>query len=772
MFRISILYYIRSISKRKLFSFINITGLGLAIAFMILIGQYLYHEYSYNQNFKNSERIYRLVELDFSSYNLDYRIKEQIIGKIPGVKNVCLLNRFAVEVNTDDNVFKIENMLTVDNNFFKIFNISFISGNAETALNSINEVIITESLSKKIFGTTDAIGKTLRLNHEYDFLVTGIVNDLPERLSFQADLFVSAENSIKKRLYYRMISAGETRNKVLFNVFVETTKHSNILSIESQIASLNLTNNFLYPQKAKLTPLKSNYFNTEYQDYDLEHGNIGLIKLLSFIGFIILLLAIINFVNLGTAAYKYRMIEIGIKKCLGLSRSTLISQLLSESFYTCILAALVGIIFAEAMLPNFSQFIDKPIALKIFSDPTFFVLFILFVLFLSFLNGFFPALILSNISPVQIFRSNEFLKGAGKKYRSFLTSIQFSIAITLIFGLIVITKQIDFVKHKDLGFKTEKLIYLKVPYTLKNRANALYAKLKLYHGIKSITKTFGIPGSINVSGSGNMGSYDGEYKLMVIDSLTLKTFGFKLINGRDLYHGEQKTRLVNETAFKKLGINDFNDNKTEELKIAGVVADFNYSSLYNNTDPLILMYNNDYSADNITMRVSSPISEAIDYINNTWEQVCPEYLIEFGFYDEYFASMYKKEENLAALVSLFSILAIVISCMGIFGLSVFQSEQRVKEIGIRKVLGSSVTEIILLLIQDFIKWVLIANLLAFPIGYYLLSQWLEDFAYRIELSWWMFALSGVIALLIALTTVCFQAIKAAVSNPIDSLRNE
>ncbi len=772
MFRISILYYIRSITKRKLFSFINITGLGLAIAFMILIGQYLYHEYSYNQNFQNSDNIYRLAEFDYKSYNLDYRIKDQILEKIPGVKDVCLLNHFSVEANTFDKVFKIENMITVDNNFFDMFYVSFVSGNRETALNSMDDVIITETLSKKIFGTTDAIGKILRLNHEYDFLVTGIVRDLPENLSFRADLFVSAENSINKRLYYRMISAGETRNKVLFNVFVEINKHANLLNIENQIASLNLTNNFLYPKQVKLTPLNSNYFNSEYQDYDLEHGNSGLIKLFLFIGLIILLLAIINFVNLGTAAYKYRMIEIGIKKCMGLGRSALIRQLLSESLYTCILAALVGIILAEALLPYFNQFIDKPIALKIFSDPTFSILFILFVLFLSLLNGFLPALILSNISPIQIFRSNEFLKGAGKSYRSFLTSIQFSIAIILIMGLIVITKQIDFVKHKDLGFKTDKLIYLKIHYSLENRANTLYNKLKLYHGITSITKTFGIPGAINVSGNGNMGSYDGEYKLMVIDSLTLKTFGFKIKHGRELFPGENELRLVNETAFKKLGINDFNDKKTGELKIAGVVADFNYSPLYNNTEPLVLVYNSNYSADNITMRVSYPISEAIDYIKNTWEQVCPDYPIEFGFYDEYFASMYKKEENLAALVSLFSILAIVISCMGIFGLSVFQSEQKIKEIGIRKVLGSSVLEIILLLIKDFIKWVIIANLLAFPIGYYLLSLWLEDFAYRIEISWWMFVLSGGIALAIAIATVSMQAIKAAIANPVDSLRNE
>lgn len=762
--------YLRSISRRKLFSFINITGLAFGIAFMILIGQFVYYEFNYNTGLKNIDNIYRLINADENNYDADYRIKDQILESVPGVKNVSILNRFGTDANAGGKVFQIKDMLVVDRNFFDIFNCTFIHGNARQALNTLDDVVLTETTAKNIFGTTNAVGKTLRLNHKYDMLVTGVVKDLPENLSFKAEIFVNAMNTPKQRLFYKMSCVtfdgkDDSQCKYPFDVFVEVEKNADVKRIEAQIASFNNINNYLYPKKIKLTSLKTNYFNTEFAESNLMHGNVELIKILSVIGVIILLLAVINFVNLATAAYRYRLTEMGVRKCLGANRSTLIKQLLIEALFTCVISSLLGIILAIFFLPYFNQFVNKPLVLQIFSDPFFFILFAAFILFLGIAAGFLPAVVLSKISPIQLFKLNSYLKGTGKKYRGILTVFQFAITIILISGLIVITKQIDFVKHKDLGFDTEKLMYLKIHFTLRDRIQVIENKLRQYHSIKSLTKTLGRPGEINMIMQ--------KYETILIDSTSLKTFGLKIIKGRNLLPGDvDKACLVNQTALKNFKDGDFTNQKVNGKEIVGVVSDFHYSSLYNKIGQLALMYNAEWRVCDITMRVSGPIGNAIDYIKKMWEETCPDYPMEFGFYDENFAAMYKKEENLAALVSIFAILAVVISCMGIFGLSVFQSEQRIKEIGVRKVLGADAREIILLLTKSFSKWVILANVIAVPAAYYFLNKWLQDFAYRMEINWWVFVLSGGIGLLIALATVSFQAIKAATANPVESLRYE
>ncbi len=331
----------------------------------------------------------------------------------------------------------------------------------------------------------------------------------------------------------------------------------------------------------------------------------------------------------------------------------------------------------------------------------------------------------------------------------------------------MIYKQINFVKHSAIGFNTDHLIDLKVDYTLKDKVQVLSNKLLDYHRTKSLTKTMGVPGGINLMMNG--------YSAMAIDSTTLKTFGFKLLKGRNILPGDAgKACLINKEALKKLKSESTNGkvDKVAGNEIVGVVADFHYSSLHNKTGPLILLYNPFWDANNITLRVTGPIGSAVDYIKSVWKEVCPDYPLELSFYDQSFAAMYSKEERLATLLGILSILAVIISCMGIFGLSVYQSEQRIKEIGIRKALGANISEIILLLIKNFSKWVIFANLVAIPVGYYLLNKWLQDFAYRINISWWMFLIAGAIALFIALSTVSMQAIKAATTDPVKTLRYE
>jgi putative ABC transport system permease protein len=770
MLKYFIKHFFRNITRRKLFSFINITGLAFGIAFMIMIGQFIYHEFNYNNSIRDLNDIYRLADDEAKNYNLDYRTKDLILEKVPGIKDACLFNRFGVDINAGEKALHIDDMFIVDPAFFKFFGFPFIYGNQEEALKTIDGVVLTESFAKNIFGTSDALGKTLQLNHQYDMIVTGIIKDLHDDLSFDGQIFVNYENTPKQRLMYKMSCVtfdgkDDSQCNYPFNIFIKLDRHANIGRIENQISGFHDLNKYRFAKKVALAPMSSNYFNIELSDDEMMHGNVELIKILSIIGSIILLLAIINFVNLATAVYKYRLTEIGVKKCFGANRQILIKQLLTESLFTCIISGSLGIIFSEIFLPYFNNFVDKPLTLQIFSEPVFLGLFISFLLLLGFLTGFFPAAILSRISPIEIFKFNPILKGARNNSRGILTIFQFAITIILVSGLIIINGQIDFVKHKDLGFNTSKLLYLKVHYTLGNNLQVLSNKLRQFHNIKSLTTTMGIPGKVNMSCD--------NHDAMVIDSTSLETFGFKIIKGRDLLPGDvNKACLVNAEALKNFKDGEFMDKKVNGSDVVGVVSDFNYSSLHNKTAPLALFLSTDWGRTHITLRASGNIGETIKYIEKTWKEVCPDYQLEYGFYDDHFASMYKKEENLASLVSIFSILAVVISCMGIFGLSVYQSEQRIKEIGIRKVLGASTSEIVFLLTKSFSKWVIFANVIAVPAAYYFLNEWLQEFAYKIEITWWMFAIAGGIALMIALPTVSFQAIKAATANPVESLRYE
>lgn len=762
--------FLRTLRRRKLFSFINIAGLAFGIAFIILIGQFLYFELSYNRFFENVDHIYRLVDTtENGSYTVDYRVRDSILEHNPAVKNVCLLNRKSVEINFNLQVFNFDNLLLVDTNFFELFDLPFIHGNAENSLSTVEGVILTESTAEKIFGKDDPIGQTIIFDHEFDMIVTGIVRDLPHNTSFKADIFASAENTRVKRLSYFMdcetyVGKDDSHCKYPFNIFLELYEQSDIASIEQQIPALFNPDDYRFPDKVSLVPFESNYFNTQYYDRDLAHGNIDLLKILSWIGLIILVLAVINFVNLTTAGYKYRLSEIGVKKCLGVSKRSLQSQILFESFLFCMCAALLAIMIAEIILPYFNQYVDKPLQIQIFTSLNFAVLFVLFIVFLSIFAGLAPALILAKISPLQVFKLGSYLHGSGKTYRNVLSVFQFAVTISLIFCLLVMSKQINFVKHKNLGFNSERLLYLKIHHKMHDKTRALTNRLQQYHGMQSLTITNGIPGKISMRLD--------QFPSIVVDLSTLKTFGFKIVQGRDLLPGDLgKACLINVASLNKFENGDFFGHDVNGTEIVGVVSDFHYDSMYNQIGALALMYYG-WSGNFITMRIKGDVGEAIDYMRNTWQEICADYPFDLQFFDDTFAAMYEKEENLATLIGIFSILAIVISCMGIFGLAVFQSELRIKEIGVRKVLGATSAEITIMLTKNFTKWIILSNLIAWPIAWYAMNRWLQNFAYGITITWWMFVMAGGLALSIALFTISGQAIKAALTNPVESLRYE
>ncbi|MCB0286803.1 MAG: ABC transporter permease [Calditrichaeota bacterium] len=764
--------FFRNLRRRKLFSLINIAGLAFSIGFIILIGQYVYFEYSHNSSLPNVERIYRITNQEAMGSRLDHSIAQKVADEIPGVKHAGIMNITSVKINRAGQHFSFDKMALVDQAFFRIFDFPFVYGDAESALGTVDGIALTESAAKQIFGKTDVLGETLLLNHQLEMVVTGIIKDLPDNISIQASMFISAENSFQNR-----VQTGKTcinRNGISncmypFDIFLELEPRAEPLTITEKIAGFYEPGNDIYPEKPQLLPFKTNYFETSIQyDYNLQHGNARLINILLWIGLIIIGLAVINYINLTTAAYKYRLTEIGLKKCFGASRPALQKQLLFESLLFCLSAAILGIVIAEIFLPVFSEYVQKPLKIEVFSNPQFALMFIVFISLLSLFSGLVPAVILSKITPLQIFKLNAYLKGSGKYYRQALSVFQFGATITLIACLLVMIKQIDYVKHKDLGFNTTQLLYLNIHPLLNEKIQPLADKLREYHGTESLTVTGGIPSRVGVSINKNW--------MINADSATVSTFGFRLIDGRTFLSGDEgKSVIINETSLKDFENGEWRGQKLEEFEIVGVVSDFHFRSLHRLNAPLALLLGESTSfsqAKYVTLRLSGNISQGIDFIRQTWQEINPDFPLDFEFYDERFAGMYREQERLATLIGMFAVLAIIISCLGIFGLAVFQAEQRVKEIGIRKVLGATVPEITAMLTTDFTKWVILANIIAWPVAWYAASRWLQDFAYRIELNWWVFAIVGLLAVGLAFLTVSTQAVKAAISNPVDTLKSE
>lgn len=764
---------VRYMFKRKGFSLINIVGLAFGIAIIILIGQFLYFEFSYDRFHPKIDRIYQLVDTADNSYRIDYRIRDRILENIPQVENACLYNVFSVETNVEDRVFEFQHMLFVDPSFFEVFYFPFVYGDAHTSLASLDSVILTESVAERIFGSENPIGKPVLLEHEDKMFVSGVVKDFPLNSSFHADLFASAANTAAKRLKYSYNclyydGKDDSQCRYPYGIFLELSQNSDIPDVEEQICGLFTGEDFRFPNTLALTPFKRSYLHNQFSGSFQSHGNLGLLKILGGIGLLVLILAIVNYINLSTAAYKYRIKEIGIKKCIGVHRRSLVFQFLGESLIVCFIAAMLGLIIARVFLPFFNQFIDKPQKIEIFTNPQIFVMFISFILFLGTASGVYPAFVLSGIVPIQLLRTGGG-SGSGRSgtaFRNVLNMFQFAVTICLIVGLMIMVKQIRYVKHKDLGFETERLVTLKLHHKMGGATTALLDKLRQYPGISKMCLLNGIPGKINVTLDG--------FRSIIVDENFLETYGLKVVEGRGLLPGDiGKACLVNRTGLKEFENGNFRGNEVNESEVVGVVSDFHFSSFHQDIGPLALMhYGTNWGSSHVSFRLSGSVQEGLEYIRAAWMDVCPDFPYEYHFVDEWFDTMYRKEENLAKLVSIFAVLAIVISCLGLFGLALFSAEQRTKEIGIRKVLGSSVKEIVMLLTKSSLKWALLSNLIAWPVSWFVMSKWLENFAYRTEISWWVYVVAGGSVLFIAIFTVSWQTLRAALADPVEALRYE
>lgn len=797
----------RNLLKNKGYSAINIFGLACGLAICLLIILYVANELNYDTYNKKYERIYRVdSDIKFGGHHFVLAATPDPLGaalkeNFPQVEQyVRFRSHGGILVKKGNENIQEDRVILADSTLFDVFTLPMIEGDPHTALVQPNSVVITRSTAEKYFGTTNVVGKTLTVNDTSSYKITGVIKDVPEASHFHYDFFVSMYGQLSP---YE-INQWTSNNFNTYIVLKEGAKPEKLGSVlgdfvmkfvEPLFAQMNITRqqfesngDYLH---YSLMPLKDIHLYSQKTSELEANGNIEYVYIFSIIALFILLIACVNFMNLSTARSAGRAKEVGVRKVLGSKRSNLVVQFLTESLLVAFIAMLLALAIAYFMLPFFNNISGKSLTAADFLSPEFLPGLLAIVLIVGILAGIYPAFYLSSFRPIATMKGKV---AAGFKtgwLRNSLVVFQFAISIFLIIGTIIIYSQLKYIGNKDVGYNRENVLVLNYTDVLGNNAKAFRETLMNLTGVKNVTMTGYLPTSDWRSDSPLFTSpaitTKGAVSTQIwrIDDQYIPTLGMKMVKGRNFskdFPTDSNAIILNQAAVKlfefKDPINqklyqsdDFPANSFANYHVVGVVQDFNFNSLHDNITPLVFLLSK--QTGSVAIRISTDHPEQlIASIESIYKKFAPGQPFSYSFMDADFDKIYKAEHRMASLSSVFSILAILVACLGLFGLISFAAEQRTKEIGIRKVLGASVSNISTLLSKDFLLLVLIAALVSFPLAWWAMSSWLEGFAYRTKIEWWFFGIAGFIALLIALLTVGFQAVKAAVANPVKSLRTE
>jgi putative ABC transport system permease protein len=780
-------YYLKSafrnLWKNKKFSIINISGFAFGISICLAIALFLVKEFSYDRYHENARQIVRLINTEDNTSSIDYRIKDILLQNYPEIENGCLVQimNHPMAFQVGERASYLDNIMSVDNSFFKVFTIPFINGDERKPFSTLTSAVITQSTAKSLFGTENPLGKEIIYQNSIPLTVNGVIEDFPDNSSISAAILVNAENEDFKFSKWIGNSDDKSTYRWPFGIYLQLNKNANsgnlILKINSNIRILDP-----YLNKADFLALKDMYLFDSTNGSGTKRGNVGLMRLLGIIAIIILTLAIINYINLTIAQQNKRNKDTGVKKAIGAFRKNILLHFIFESVIVSGLAFILAIVFLWVLLPFYKTLFNTSINFNLLFKFPYILILMCFAFIIGIVSGSGPAVTLSGVNPIRILSSSVSPLKNKSVFRNSLTIFQFTISIILIFCVMIIERQISYVKHKSPGFTEEQLLRVDVPGIQQNdiqKAMLLLGELKKSPFINSITISSGVPGEVRMRMGSNMENTDKNMSVpcLLVDTAFIKTFGLEVIKGRDLQPGDNgKVCYFNEAAYNYFEFNNLENKRFNNyggFDIIGVVKDFHYSSMREAIGPLCIMVTSNFGPNAINLKIEgNNIEQGMNFIRETWRDLLPDYPLKYQFYDQWFDSMYHSEERFAKTIGFFAILAIIISCIGILGLAIFSSERRIKEIGIRKVNGAKVSEILTLLNKDFIKWVIMAFIIATPVGYYAMHKWLENFAYKTELSWWIFAMAGLLALGIALITVSFQSWKAATRNPVESLRYE
>ena len=788
-----LLLAVKNLRKQKLFSLINILGLTIGITCCLMLFLFILNEFSYDKFHKNGENIYRVVRV--GEMNGDRRD----IPYVSAAYAPALLNDFpdaiqsAVRVMHDNDLisyqdisFNEKNVFLTDTNFFTVFSFKLIKGDPATVLKDHNSIVLTESSAKKYFGADDPMGKVLQFNKKQELRVTGVCKDVPVNSHLQFDMVVPLE--ILRPMQPDWFT--NFPNNTLFT-YIELKPGADHDQLEKRFPAF--MDKYLGKYYASIghkmgltaKPLSKIYFSDSHDN--VKHGNISMVYIFMSIAILILVIACINFVNLATARATDRSKEVGLRKVLGAVKKQLIGQFILESVLFATVACLLSIGLLELLMPAYTGLLGYKLP-AIWSNPWIYVFIIGTILVIGLLAGSYPALLLSSFSPIESLKGKLKVGKGGAFFRKTLVIFQFGISVLLIIGVVVIMNQMNFVKNTNLGFDKEQSMIVRFDnLDISRNKKQFKNELLAIPSVLNVSLMSGEPGGFHDGYSFEAEANPTEKYLFNTEFTDLdfaKTLGLKIIAGRDLSENfatdSLHAVLINRTAATNLGytpeqaIGKWIQNISRDSvkrTIVGVVEDYHYVSLKTPIGPLVISPGKDNRLALIKIR-SADLKSTVAEIKKAYTAEAPDYPFEYTFLDDRFDQLYRAEARQESVLSIFSVIAIFVACLGLFGLASYSAIKRTKEVGVRKVLGSSVENIVLLLSKDLLKPVLIGTLIAIPVGYYAMNKWLQSFAYRVSFHWWMFAIAVAIAVVIALLTVSSQAIKAAIANPVKSLRTE
>ncbi|SKD08031.1 putative ABC transport system permease protein [Chitinophaga ginsengisegetis] len=784
---------VRNLMKRKLYSAINITGLSAGIACFILLALYLRNEWTYDQFHAHAAELYRI--------RFDYGEKDQpvthtaltpgglapVMKDFPEVKHISRVYPLATTVAYGDKVMNENSFLYADPAFFNMFSFPLIAGNAATVLSGPNMIVLSETMARKYFGTTDIVGKTLKINNRKEYQVTGVAIDPPANTHLKFDFIAS----------YASLGKNDTWNSANDYTYIQLASNTTASALQGRLTNLvkeqmgnatrsGVTFGFV-PESVPGIHLHSISLNSTEPGGDIRYNYI-----LTIIAALLLLIACINFMNLATARSAERGREIGVRKALGAVRGQLFWQFIAESTLISFCAMVLGIMIALVLLPAFNNMAGTTLKLGLGSYHIYLWLAGIF-LCTTFFAGTYPALFLSGFRPVQVLKGRV-MHGSGGSIRKSLVVFQFAASVFFIICTLVVGSQLKYIQHKKIGLDRSQVLVLSGENFNRQMLETFKGRLLQQSGVKYVSASYDSP--VSVGGGYTIGNLEGkpaDYSMNItaipVEKDYLQTMGISLLAGANLTDAdiqdvlkEDKDRVyhffLNETAVKQLGWTaETATGKRMVMNgragtIKGVMKDFHFASMKSKIEPIVVFPEYEWFGEILVKTSGDNQQQVIAGIESIWKDYLPAVPFAYHFMDEDFNGLYKSEFRTGTILSTFSIVIILVSCLGLLGLAAFTAEQRTREVGIRKVLGASATSVVALLSKDFIKLVLISLCIASPFAWYAMHQWLEGFAYHTRLHAGTFLLAGAIAIVIALLTVSLQSVKAALMNPVKSLRSE
>ena len=799
---------LRNLWKNKAFSAINIIGLSTGLAVCLLIILYVADELSYDKYNVNADRIYRLDAdiyfngTQFSSATSPEPMAATLVREYPQIEQMV---RFTdggdILIKKDNQNIQNHNAVFADSTLFKVFTLPMTHGDPLTALNEPNSIVIDETNARKYFNSTDVVGKTLYVNNSVYCKITGVIKDMPANSHFHFSFIRPLRDSYRENAQewlnnndqsYILVRQGATRASIQSNVDAVVNKylmkeleqivHASAKDMEKQ------GSHFLY----HLMPLTDIHLHSD-KSYEFEvNGNINYVYIFSVIALFILLIACVNFMNLSTARSANRAKEVGIRKVAGSLKSNLIIQFLAESVLVSFISLLLALLIAALLLPLFNQLAGKEMKAATLYSSWLLPELVGLVFVVGCIAGSYPAFYLSSFQPVQVLKGR-IAKGFKSSWlRSGLVVFQFCISITLIIGTIIIYNQLDYIRSRKIGYNREQVLVLHNAYNLDKQIKPFRQELLKMSGVENASISGNLPtaSGFNQNGWFRDPTLNAKQAVImtefVVDENYIPTLGMEILTGRNFSHDfptDSSGVILNEAAVKLFGFKNpltetfYRPGGSQEnpkalpYHVIGVVKDFNFSSMHDKVGPLVMRLDENWGS--ISVRISTKnIPSLLNEIEKKWSTMTPGQPFSYTFMDNDFNNIYKAEQRTGKLFITFTVFAIFIACLGLFGLVTYAAEQRTKEIGIRKVLGANIGGIVAMLSKDFAKLILIASVISFPIAWWVMNKWLQSFAYRISISWWVFIVAGLLTIIIALLTVGFQAIKAAIANPVKSLRAE